>query len=248
MNVYNYDEITKEFTGACPADADPESTKIAGYFVPLIPANATLSPVPNFNTKCEIPVREGDKWVIKPDYRKNYYKVDKHMQVLPVDSIGAQDGYYIVEKSLGELISANPLKYKIVDDEIVEKTDEELAQYKLALAKDYKLSENQIKRDARLNAGVMYKGILFDSDVDQKTNLQFMAASMSDEDTIVWNGKNNDPLECTKEDILGIGAKIAELTLSIWGQDGLNISYISAIEAAETVEDVEAIEIDYETL
>lgn len=112
-------------------------------------------------------------------------------------------------------------------------------------AKKQKLLENAQKRDERLNAGVYYKNILFDSDVDQKTNLQFIAATLGDDETIVWNGKNNEPLECTKADILALGAEIAKLTMAIWGQGGLNLSYINAINSAQTIEELEAVNIEY---
>lgn len=112
-------------------------------------------------------------------------------------------------------------------------------------AKNQKLLENTQKRDERLNAGVYYKNILFDSDVDQKTNLQFIAATLGDDETIVWNGKNNEPLECTKGDILALGAEIAKLTMAIWGQGGLNLTYINAINSAQTIEELEAVNIEY---
>ena len=112
-------------------------------------------------------------------------------------------------------------------------------------AKNQKLLENTQKRDERLNAGVYYKNILFDSDVDQKTNLQFIAATLGDDETIVWNGKNNEPLECTNADILALGAEIAKLTMSIWGQGGLSLTYINAINSAQTIEELEAVNIEY---
>lgn len=116
---------------------------------------------------------------------------------------------------------------------------------KLEEAKNQKLLENIQKRDERLNAGVYYKNILFDSDVDQKTNLQFIAANLNDEETIVWNGKNNEPLECTKADIIALGAEIAKLTMAVWGQGGLNLTYINAINSAQTMAELEAVNIEY---
>ena len=91
----------------------------------------------------------------------------------------------------------------------------------------------------------MNQAILFDSDVDQKTNLQFIAATLGDDETSVWNGKNNEPLECTKADILALGAEIAKLTMAIWGQGGLNLTYINAINSAQTIEELEAVNIEY---
>lgn len=115
-------------------------------------------------------------------------------------------------------------------------------------AKKIKLSENIKKRDERLNAGIMYKNILFDSDTDQKVNLMAMASFMADDDTITWLGKNNQPLNCTKEDLLNIGNLIVQLTSAIWGSDGLNQYYINAINDCSTVEQVNNIVIDYDNI
>ena len=46
MIIYNYDEFTKEYTGYCNADLDPEETKRQGKNVYLIPANATAQKPP----------------------------------------------------------------------------------------------------------------------------------------------------------------------------------------------------------
>ncbi len=115
-------------------------------------------------------------------------------------------------------------------------------------AKTNKLNENIKKRDERLNAGIIYKNILFDSDTDQKVNLMAMASFMDDNDTIIWLGKDNDPLNCTKEDLLNMGNIIALLTSSIWGDDGLNQQYINAINNCTTVEEVNNIVINYNNL
>ena len=78
-------------------------------------------------------------------------------------------------------------------------------------AKKNKLSENIKKRDERLNAGIIYQNILFDSDTDQKVNLLAMADMMTESDTIIWLGKENHPLNCTKQDLLNIGNLIIQL-------------------------------------
>lgn len=115
----------------------------------------------------------------------------------------------------------------------------------LEKAKTRKLEENCTKRDERLMTGVIYKSVIFDSDTDQKVNLMFKANSMDDTETIVWLGKYNTPLICTKADLLIIGNLIAELTSEIWGEDGLNVNYQNTINACQTVEEVNSIIIDY---
>lgn len=115
-------------------------------------------------------------------------------------------------------------------------------------AKKNKLSENIKKRDERLNAGVIYQNILFDSDTDQKVNLLAMADMMTESDTIIWLGKENHPLNCTKQDLLNIGNLIIQLTSAIWGGGGLNQQYINAINNCSTVEEVNNIVIDYDNI
>lgn len=115
-------------------------------------------------------------------------------------------------------------------------------------AKKNKLNENIKKRNERLNAGVMYQNILFDSDTDQKVNLMAMVDMMNENDTIIWLGKENHPLNCTKQDLLNIGNLIVQLTSAIWGSEGLNQYYINAINNCSTVEAVNNIVIDYDNI
>ena len=115
-------------------------------------------------------------------------------------------------------------------------------------AKKNKLNENIKKRDERLKAGVMYQNILFDSDTDQKVNLMAMVDMMNENDTIIWLGKENHPLNCTKQDLLNIGNLIVQLTSAIWGSEGLNQYYINAINNCSTVEAVNNIVIDYDNI
>lgn len=127
MNIYNYDEKTKEYLSTTIAEADPEETKLKGKFVPLIPANATLIDLPEYGEN-EIPVFKNENWVVQPDYRKIFYKVDDNLSVQDIKTIGDQEGYYIVDKTTGDLIKQNPDKYKIYDGNVIAKTDEEYEQ------------------------------------------------------------------------------------------------------------------------
>lgn len=242
MYIYNYDNITKEYLGFRAADADPEETRKQEHFVPLIPANAVLTAPPEYSDFDEIPVFEGGEWVIKPDYRKNFLKSDYNLNIYPVVTIGEQEGFIIVDKETGEDIKAHKDYYKIVNDEIIKKTDEEIAADELEKAKQTKVYENDYTRDSVINGGVVYKNVLFDSDTDQKVNLIGISQEMSDTDTIVWFGKNNDALECTKEDLENIGALITQLQTFCWTR---NAEIKHAISLAETIEEVTEIVIDY---
>lgn len=158
MNIYNYDEITKEYLSTEVAEANPLETELQGQFVPLVPANATLLEIPNYNSYNQIPVFEEDNWVIKSDYRKNYYKIDNNFNVLPIDTIGEQEEFYLVDKSTGDLIKENPDKYKISDGNVIAKTDEEYLQEQAEKNKNYLIEEVNYP----LKAKVAYTGVRFD--------------------------------------------------------------------------------------
>ena len=189
--IYNYDENKKEYLGFREADADPEETKIQGKFIPLVPANAVLTAPPDFGEN-EIPVYEAGEWVIKADYRRNFYKSDYYLNISDIDTIGEQEGFILVDKETGEDVKAHRGNYKIIDDKIVKKSDEEIEAEELERAKQAKIFENDTAREASLNSGVTYKGILFDSDTEQKTNIIGTVLTMSETDTIMWYGMNSE--------------------------------------------------------
>ena len=68
-----------------------------------------------------------EEWTIKPDFRKNFYKVDENLTVSEITTIGEQEGFYVVDKETGEDIKQFPNKYKIENSEVVKKSDEEYA-------------------------------------------------------------------------------------------------------------------------
>ena len=116
--------------------------------------------------------------------------------------------------------------------------EEQLQQYK-----QYKIYENDKNRDEKLNGGVIYNNVLFDSDTDQKINLLATYSTMTDDSTIVWYGKDNNGLLCTKNDLLSIGNLITELHSYCWE----NNAYIKEqIENAQTEDELNEIVINYE--
>ena len=116
------------------------------------------------------------------------------------------------------------------------------SEQKLQEAKQSKIQQNDLARDEALNQGVEYKDVLFDSDTDQKVNLLAIVSTMSDEDNIVWFGKDNQPLECNKQDLINIGGLITQLHSFCWNKNAL---IKAEIQEATTIEDVQAIVIDY---
>ena len=111
--------------------------------------------------------------------------------------------------------------------------------------KEQKYMQNEITRTNKILSGVLYKDVLFDSDSDQKVNLLAMYSIISDEDTIVWYGKNNNELLCNKEDLQNIGYLITQLHSYCWTR---NAEIKQAIEQARTLEELEAIDISYDKM
>ena len=136
----------------------------------------------------------------------------------------------------------NAEKYIVVNNELV--LNPEWEEIQLNEAKEAKLKENEEKRDAFLVSGVLYKNILWDSDLEQKFNISVQVNSMGDEETITWVAMDGvTSLECTKADLLNIGALLTQMTAYVWQLKNPEIK--TAIQEAKTVEEVEAISIDY---
>ena len=130
------------------------------------------------------------------------------------------------------------LSYKETEEDIIE-----IVSPDIKTAKQNKITENDSLRDEKLLSGVTYNNVLFDSDTEQKTNLTAKYLMMSDTDTVVWYGMDNQPLLCTKDDLMAIGQLIETLHTFCWE----NNAYIKEqIAQAETIEEVESIEIEYD--
>lgn len=122
-------------------------------------------------------------------------------------------------------------------------TPEYLAK-ELQKAKEEKLKENETVREQFLVSGVEYKDLLWDSDIEQKLNISVQLSSMSDEDTVVWVSMDGvTSLECTKQDLINIGALLTQMTAYVWQYKNPEIK--TAINNAQTLEELDAIEIVY---
>lgn len=120
------------------------------------------------------------------------------------------------------------------------KTPEQL----LEEARQNKYQENETIRDEFLVSGVIYKGILWDSDIEQKLNLSIQTSSMSVEDVVTWVAMDGiTSMECTKLDLLNIGALLVQMTAYVWQFKNPQIK--TAIANAETIEELDAITIEY---
>lgn len=112
-------------------------------------------------------------------------------------------------------------------------------------AKQAKFAENETIRERFLVSGVMYNGLLWDSDIEQKLNISVQVASMGDEDTVTWVSMDGvTSLVCTKQDLLNIGALLTQMTAYVWQYKNPKIK--TAINNAKTIEELDAIEIVYD--
>lgn len=147
----------------------------------------------------------------------------------------------IINIEISQDVFDNIEQYIYQDGEVVK--NPEYPTILLNNAKKKKVEENDRLRDEALNAGVTYNNVLFDSDTDQKVNLLARYNTMSDTDTIVWYGKDNQGLLCTKSDLLAIGELITQLHSYCWE----NNAYIKEqIEAAISINELDNISIHYD--
>ena len=131
-------------------------------------------------------------------------------------------------------------RYIYQDGKIVENPNYE--KIILELKKQELIKLNDINRDKKLEEGVVYNNILFDSDTDQKINLLAMYNTMSDDDTILWYGLDNQPLLCAKSDLLEIGNLITDLHKFCWNN---NAFIKEQIDKAKTIKELEEISVKY---
>lgn len=175
----------------------------------------------------------------------NYY------ERLEDSTIGTSTPFEDIAKSLNltnftdeEIVYYENKRYLQSEFEIIQATEEYKAE-QLEKAKALKFAENVEKRNERLNAGVLYKGVMFDSDTDSKVNIMGAVATLPDEAVVGWNSMDNQTVELTKVELNELGGLLVALTSLIWGENGLNVQFINAINAAQSLEDLQAIEIEY---
>lgn len=128
MNLYNYDKNTKEYLSTTLASADPLETKIKGEFVPLVPAYATLLEPPTTGEN-EVAIFNGKAWEIKKDFRVSHKICDENFNIKDITEIGEIEEKYLVTADMAELIKENPNNFKIQNEEIAQKTEEEYQEF-----------------------------------------------------------------------------------------------------------------------
>lgn len=117
--IYLYDMITKEYTGSCNADLDPEETKRQGKNVPLVPAYATLIKPPAKEDLKTI-IFNLNNWEIVDDFR-GLYMVNSDMQPQKVVDFGSlPEGYAVATEEQAQKILEDDLYYIVQDGVLIE--------------------------------------------------------------------------------------------------------------------------------
>ncbi len=149
IRIYHYDKDTKEFTFSMMADKDPEETRLKGGFVPLIPAYATSIEPPELKeNEAAVFDVENNKWVIKPDYRKNFKAVIENQGIFTIQDIkevgDIKEGYLVLNE-MAELIKQNPQHFKISNGNVVQKSETEIEAETKEAKRQAKIAEIKAK-------------------------------------------------------------------------------------------------------
>ena len=249
MKIYFYDKKTKEYLGAEEAYKDPAESKKQGKFIPLIPACAVLiKPPAVLDNQIQIFNTDKKEWDIVSDYRKNFCKIDKDLNVFDITETGGiTSDYILVSKDTAEEIKKSKDKFKIINNKIVKKSDEEYAAEKFTEAKMAKYRENEEKSDyARYNQSftvtIQDKECVFDTSSKTQTDLLTAFAVCSTGLTYDgWITNNGVELNLTIDDVYLISASFKELSnvYPKWNY------FKNLIDESKTIDELNSIVIDY---
>ena len=195
-----------------------------------------------------------EKWTIKPDYRKNYYKVDDKLQVEDITTIGEQEGFYLVEKEIGEDIKLHPDKYKISGGSVTEKTEEEYQSEQLQQAKAAKLAENATALEKKDSLTTSLGVVKIQTPIGK---IDVVVTSMLNLVQITQQPLSGgflrvyvDGVETPSPEmsIQQVGAFYLEIVQKIKAMDTLYKKYEVAINQASGLKELEAINLDYSSI
>ena len=218
MNVYKYDEKTKEYIGTEEALLDPLETELKGENVYLLPANATFT-APTEPQDGYVNVWNGEAWQEVEDHRGVEYW-------LPEDKFGTPAREM---KELGALPEGATFNAP-------EKTLDELKTDKIAALK--------AERDQKEVLPIEYNGNSFDYDdkARDRINAAIIALDMAGKEaTLQWTTADNTNATVTAQDLRNIIAAVAMRSNSLHEQYRVAKE---AVNAAETKEEVEAVTLE----
>ena len=183
MQVYRYDEQTKEYIGAEQALINPLESELQGKTIYLLPANATFEK-PNLQDGFAS-VWNGEQWENIEDNRGKEYWLDTDTFGTPAHTM----------KELGAFPAGAVFTAPA-------KTLEQLKQDKIL--------EFKTIRDTEEVKPIPYNGNLFDFDdkARDRINSAIIALSITDQ-SIEWTTADNTNVTVTADDLRGIVANVA---------------------------------------
>lgn len=218
MNVYKYNEDTKEYIGIEAAQLDPLETKKAGKNIYLLPANATFT-VPPAEKEGFAVVWNGEAWEQVEDNRGVQYW-------LPEDTYGTPAREMKELGALPEGATTTPPEQSL----------EEL--------KTAKIASMKAERDQKEVLPIEYNGNSFDYDdkARDRINAAIIALDMAGaEATLQWTTADNTNATVTAQDLRNIIAAVAMRSNTLHEQYRVAKE---AVNAAETKEEVEAVTLE----
>ena len=214
MQVYKYDEQTKEYIGTEQALIDPLETELQGKEIYLLPANATFS-APTLQEGYVSVFKEGDWENLEDNRGKEYW---------------LQDDAYGTPAHKMETLGALPADAVFTPPQ---KTLEQVRQEKIRALK--------IMRDTAEVQPIEYNGTLYDYDekARDRINAAIIALELQGEGaSIDWTTADNQDVKVTANDLRMVIAAVAVRS------NALHTAYRKArekVEAATTATDVEAV-------
>lgn len=218
MNVYRYDELTKEYIGYEEALLDPLETEQQEKEVYLLPANATFT-APTEPQEGYVNVWNVTAWEQLEDNRGVEYW-------LPEDKFGAPAREMKELGALPEGATTTPPEQSL----------EEL--------KTAKIASMKAERDTKEVEPIEYNGHLYDYDdkARDRINAAIIALDMAGEEaTLQWTTADNTNATVTAQDLRNIIAAVAMRSNTLHEQYRVAKEVVNA---AETKEEVEAVTLE----
>ena len=215
MQVYKYDEQTKEYIGTEEALLDPLETELQGENVYLLPANATFIEPPEAQESFAR-VWNGEAWEQVEDNRGVEYW-------LPEDTYGAPAREM---KELGEL----------PEGATTTPPEQSLEELKTA-----KIASMKAERDTKEVEPIEYNGHLYDYDdkARDRINAAIIALDMAGKEaTLQWTTADNTNATVTAQDLRNIIAAVAMRSNTLHEQYRVAKEVVNAAETKEEVETV----------
>ena len=218
MNVYKYNEETKEYIGTETALLDPLETKVQGKNIYLLPANATFTAPTEPQESC-VNVWNGKSWEQVEDNRGVEYW-------LPEDKYGAPAREMKKLGTLPEGATLTPPEQTLDEVKVIKK------------------SVLKAERNQKEVLPIEYNGNSFDYDdkARDRINAAIIALDMAGEGaTLQWTTADNTNATVTAQDLRNIIAAVAMRSNTLHEQYR---TAKEAVNAAETKEEVEAVTLE----